>query len=90
MGRSALYSLLLPPFGPESVTVFDPALLRASPSQKPACGFPAQASSAHLSPYGIEGDQTTGLGQRKPLLIAAEALPRETAPLTAPVEPFEP
>ena len=50
--RSALCSLLLPPFGPESVTVFDPALVRASPSQKPACGFPAQASSAHPSPNG--------------------------------------
>ena len=50
VGRSALYSLLLPPFGLGSVTVFDPALLRASPSQKPACDFPAQASSARLSP----------------------------------------
>ena len=44
--RSASYSLLLPPFGPGSVTVFDHAPLCASPSQKPACGFPAQASSA--------------------------------------------
>jgi hypothetical protein len=43
--RSALYSLFLPPFGSGSVTVFDPAPLCASPSQKPACGFPAQASS---------------------------------------------
>src|SRR6516165_2197967 len=39
--RSALYSPLLPPFGLGSVTVFDPAPLCASPSQKPACGFPA-------------------------------------------------
>jgi hypothetical protein len=44
--RCALYSPFLPPFGPGSVTVFHPALLCASPSQKPACGFPAQASSA--------------------------------------------
>src|SRR5262249_30641494 len=44
--RCALYSPLLPPFGPGSVTVFHPAPLCASPSQKPACGFPAQASSA--------------------------------------------
>jgi hypothetical protein len=43
--RSALYSLFLPPFGSGSVTVFDHAPVCASPSQKPACGFPAQASS---------------------------------------------
>jgi len=43
--RSALYSLFLPPFGSGSVTVFDHAPLCTSPSQKPACGFPAQASS---------------------------------------------
>ena len=43
--RSALYSLFLPPFGLGSVTLFDHAPLCASPSQKPACGMTAQASS---------------------------------------------
>jgi len=43
--RSALYALFLPPFGSGRVTVFDHAPLCASPSQKPACGFPAQAFS---------------------------------------------
>jgi hypothetical protein len=52
--RSALYSPLLPPFGLGSVTVFDPAPLKVSPSQKPAGGFPAQASSYSRSPNGIE------------------------------------
>src|SRR5438309_11097765 len=46
--RSALYSPLLPPFGPGSVTVFDPAPLCASPSQKPACGFPAHYVLEHI------------------------------------------
>ena len=46
--RSALYSPLLPPFGPGSVTVFDPAPLCASPSQKPACGFPAHYVFEHI------------------------------------------
>ena len=54
--RSALCSPFLPPFGPGSVTVFDPALLCASPSQKPACGITAQASSYRPLPDGIELD----------------------------------
>src|SRR5215470_14106326 len=80
--RSALYSPFLPPFGPGSVTVFDPAPLCASPSQKPACGFPAQASSDGLSPDGIHGDDGTRSREGMPCSIAAKALPREAAPLT--------
>src|SRR4029453_6353220 len=48
--RSAWCSPFLSPCGLESVTLCDPAPLCASPSQKPAGGFPAQASSARLSP----------------------------------------
>ena len=54
MVRLALCSLLLSPFGFKSVTRFSPTPLGASPSQKPACGFPAQASSFGLLPGGIE------------------------------------
>jgi hypothetical protein len=57
MFRSALCSRLLPPFGLGSVTIFDHAALEVSPSQKPAVGFPAQASSWGLTPDGIEWDQ---------------------------------
>jgi hypothetical protein len=52
--RSALCSPLLSPFGIESVTGFDLAPLYASPSQKPAGGFPAQASSSSPLPDGDE------------------------------------
>jgi len=84
-----LYSQLLPPFGVGSVTVFDPTLLSASPSQKPAGGFPAQASSVSLSPAGIELDQTTWPRERIPRPIARELLPGETAALAASIEPLE-
>src|SRR5262249_48822346 len=87
--RSALCSPLLSPFGLESVTVFDPAPLCASPSQKPACGFPAQASSDGLSPDGIHGDDGTRSREGMPCSIAAKALPREAAPLTPAIEPLE-
>jgi hypothetical protein len=87
--RSALYSPLLSPFGFESVTIFDPAPLCASPSQKPACGFPAQASSDGLSPDGIHGDDGTRPREGMPCSIAAKALPREAAPLTPAIEPLE-
>src|SRR4029434_2592915 len=86
--RSALYSPLLSPFGLESVTIFDPAPLCASPSQKPACGFPAQASSGGLSPDGIQGDDGTRLWEGMPCSIAAKTLPREAAPLAPAIEPL--
>jgi hypothetical protein len=87
--RSALYSPLLSPFGLESVTVFDPAPLCASPSQKPACGFPAQASSTSSSPNGVHGDQRPGTWEWMSRGIAPETFPRKTAPLAAMIEPFE-
>ena len=89
MFRSALCSPFLSPFGPESVTLFDPAPLCASPSQKPACGFPAQASSARLSPNGIHGDQRTRTWEWRARGVAPEAFPREAASLAAVIEPFE-
>jgi hypothetical protein len=87
--RSALCSRLLSPFGLESVTVFDPAPLCASPSQKPACGFPAQASSTGPSPNGIHGDQRSWTWKWMSRGIAPETFPRETAPLAAMIEPCE-
>jgi hypothetical protein len=56
MFRLALSSPLLSPFGFESATRFSHASLRASPSQKPACGFPAQASSLNHSPNRKQRD----------------------------------
>ena len=87
--RSALCSRLLSPFGLESVTVFDPAPLCASPSQKPACGFPAQASSTSSSPHGVHGDQRPGTWEWMSRGIAPETFPCETAPLAAMIKPFE-
>ena len=87
--RSALCSLLLPPFGLGSVTVFDHALSRASPSQKPACGFPARASSYGLSPIGIELYQAPRLWEGIPLVIPAETLPGKAASLAPAVQPFK-
>src|SRR5215510_3497230 len=86
--RSALCSLLLSPFGLESVTVFDHAPLCASPSQKPACGLPTQASSYSLSPHRIEGHQRPRAWEWMASFITTEALPGETAALTPAIEPF--
>jgi hypothetical protein len=84
-----LYSLLLLPFSLGSVTRFDHAPLRVAPSQKPAGGFPAQASSRSLSPHRIEWDQGARPWERIPRFAAAGALPRETAPLAAAIQPIE-
>ena len=60
----------LPPFGFGSVTVFDLVLPRASPSQRPACGTTAQASSYSPSPPRDEGHQARGPWERVPRFIA--------------------
>jgi hypothetical protein len=83
-----LCSPLLSPFGLERVTVCDPAPLCASPSQKPACGFPAQASSCRPSPDGIELDQPSRPWERMPGEIPAEPLPRETTALAPAIQPL--
>ena len=57
--RSALYSLFSPAFRFKSVTRFDLIPLGASPPQKPARGFPAQASSCKRSP--MQNDVHFGL-----------------------------
>src|SRR5262244_1637329 len=87
--RSAWCSPLLSPFGLESVTVFDPAPLCASPSQKPACGITAQASSCRPSPDGIELDQTSRPWEWMSGEIPTETLPRETTALATAIEPLE-
>jgi hypothetical protein len=87
--RAALCSPLLSPFGLESVTVFDPAPLCASPSQKPACGITAQASSCRPSPDGIELDRTSRPWERMPGEIPTETLPRETTALATTIQPLE-
>lgn len=86
MGRSALCSLLLWPFGLESVTIFDHVLLYASPSQKSACGFPAQASSYGHSPHGSQSYQPSWSWKGVSATIPTEAFPREAASLAAAVE----
>jgi hypothetical protein len=49
MFRGALYALLLPPRGLESVTLcHHHASLRASPLQRHTCGTTAQVSSFHI------------------------------------------
>src|SRR5215470_10367358 len=80
---------LLPPFGLGSVTLLHHALLCASPSQKPACGITAQASSCCPLPDGIESDQTSRLWERMPFAILTELLPRETASLAPAIQPLE-
>jgi hypothetical protein len=87
MFRRALCSLLLPPFGTGSVTLFRPAPLCASPSQKPACGAPAPASSHGPLPSGIESHHTSGTWERMPRCVARHTFPGETAPL-APAIPL--
>lgn len=87
--RSAVYSRWLPPFGLGSVTVCDPALLCASPSQKPACGTPARASSHGHSPPRDEWHQATWPGERMALGVATEALPGATASVASAMEPRE-
>ena len=84
--RSALCSPFLSPFGIESVTVCDRAPVEASPSQKPASGFPAQASSWSLAPDGVEWDQGAWAWERVSGFIPTEALPRETTPLAAAIQ----
>ena len=87
--RCALYSLLLPPFGTGSVTLFHHASLCASPSQKPACGITAQASSCRPLPDGIESDHSSRPWEWMPDEVPTETLPRETAPLTPAIQPLE-
>jgi hypothetical protein len=87
--RRALCSLLLPPFGTGSVTIFRPAPLCASPSQKPACGAPAQASSHGPLPSGIESHHTSGTWKRMPRFVARQTFPGETAPLAPAIQPLE-
>jgi hypothetical protein len=62
MFRHSLFSLLLSPFSIESATSFSHALLITSPSQKPACGFPAQASSFGHYQTGISDTIRPGFG----------------------------
>src|SRR5262250_934808 len=61
----------------------------SQPSQKPACGFPAQASSTSSSPNGVHRDQRTRTWEWIARGIAPEAVPREAAPLATMIEPFE-
>jgi hypothetical protein len=79
---------LLPPFGFGSVTVFDPALSRASPSQRPACGTTAQASSYSPLPPRNEGHQARSPWERVSRFIAQKPCPGETASLAPAVEPL--
>ena len=65
------------------------APLCASPSQKPACGITAQASSCRPLPDGIELDQLSRPWERVPGEIPAEMLPRETTALAPAIQPLE-
>ncbi len=79
----------LPPFGTGSVTVSDPCTDRASPSQKPACGTTAQASSQGHSPNGIKRHESARTRQWVSPLVPQEAFPRKATSLASAVQPFE-
>src|SRR5262247_1608685 len=72
--RSALCSPLLSPFGLESVTVFDPAPLCVSPSQKPACGITAPYVLEHIrcekSARYVLWEPAVGDCRRRPGLVS--------------------
>jgi hypothetical protein len=54
MFRLTLYSPLLSPFGTRECHKIQPCTIRSlPPPQKPACGFPAQASSFSLLPSSV-------------------------------------